>query len=128
VEEEKLAHDLYTAFAALYDLPRFERIAAAETRHRAAVRTLLARYDVVDPSVGAAPGAFADDELQARYDTLLAQGRTSLEAALGVGRTVENDDLRTLTAAAEGVTAADVLRVIEAQKAASARHLAAFGG
>jgi hypothetical protein len=128
VEEEKVARDLYTAFAARYDLPRFERIAAAESRHMAAVRTLLARYDVTDPSAGAAPGAFTDDELQAMYDRLLAEGTASLTAALGVGRTVEEDDIAMLTEAAEGVTAPDVLRVIEAQRAASERHLVAFGG
>ena len=45
-QEEKLAHDLYTEFAARYDDPVFDRIAASETRHLEAVRTLLARYDL----------------------------------------------------------------------------------
>ena len=38
-QEEKLAHDLYTAFAARYDDPVFDRIAASETHHLEALRT-----------------------------------------------------------------------------------------
>lgn len=49
-EEEKLAHDLYTAFADRYEVRIFGRIAAAETNHLTAVRTLLDRYDVTDPT------------------------------------------------------------------------------
>ena len=55
-QEEKLAHDLYTEFAARYDDPVFDRIAASETRHLEAVRTLLARYGITDPTAGQAAG------------------------------------------------------------------------
>ncbi|GAA4711657.1 DUF2202 domain-containing protein [Phytohabitans rumicis] len=51
-EEEKLAHDLYQAFGGRYDADVFDRIAAAETRHLAAVRTLLDRYGIADPTAG----------------------------------------------------------------------------
>jgi hypothetical protein len=49
-QEEKLAHDLYTAFAARYDAVVFDHIAAAETQHLTAVRTLLQRYGLSDPT------------------------------------------------------------------------------
>lgn len=128
VQEEKLALDLYTVFAARYDTGPFERIAASETRHLAAVRTLLDTYDITDPSAGVAPGVFTDAELQAMYTTLLAQGTASLDGAMAVGRAVETDDLTLLAETASGITAPDVLRVLSSQTTASERHLAAFGG
>ena len=52
-QEEKLAHDLYTAFAAKYDVVVFDRIAAAETQHLTTVRTLLDRYGQDSPRLRA---------------------------------------------------------------------------
>ena len=125
-EEEKLAHDLYAAFAARYDPVVFDRIAAAETRHRAAVRTLLGRYRVADPTAGKAAGSFASATVQATYDRLLQQGSASQRAALGVGVTVEQDDIAALQQARSGLTAQDVRQVYGHLLTASRRHLAAF--
>ncbi len=124
--EEKLAHDLYTAFAARYDDPVFDRIAAAETRHIEALRTLLARYGIADPTAGLASGRFSDPTVQATYDRLLAAGLAGEPAALGVGRTVESTDIADLRAAAQGLTAPDVQRVYQHLLSASQQHLAAF--
>jgi hypothetical protein len=125
-EEEKLAHDLYAAFAARYDPVVFDRIAAAETRHLAAVRTLLGRYRVADPTAGKAAGSFASATVQATYDRLLQQGSASQRAALGVGVTVEQDDIAALQQARSGLTAQDVRQVYGHLLTASRRHLAAF--
>jgi len=124
--EEKLAHDLYTEFAARFDDPVFDRIAASETRHLEALRTLLARYDITDPTAGLAAGGFSDPTVKAAYDRLLAEGLTGEPAALGVGRTVETTDIADLRAAAEGLTAPDVQRVYQQLLGASQQHLAAF--
>ena len=125
-QEEKLAHDLYTEFAARYDDPVFDRIAASETRHLEAVRTLLARYGITDPTAGQAAGTFGDPTVQATYADLLAKGVTGEAAALEVGRTVETTDIAHLRAAAEGLTAPDVQRVYQQLLSASQHHLAAF--
>ena len=125
-QEEKLAHDLYTEFAARYDDPVFDRIAAAETRHLDALRTQLARYGIADPTAGLASGRFSDPTVQATYDRLLAEGLTGEPAALGVGRTVETTDIADLRTAAQGLTAPDVQRVYEQLLSASQQHLAAF--
>ncbi|HSP76745.1 MAG TPA: DUF2202 domain-containing protein [Cryobacterium sp.] len=127
-EEEKLAQDLYVAFDAQYDATVFTRIAKSETKHLDAVRTLLERYELTDPTLGLAAGEFLTDETQARYDTLLADGSVSLDAAMEAGRTVEETDIADLTTATEGVTAPDVLKVYERLLAASEKHLVAFGG
>jgi hypothetical protein len=125
-EEEKLAHDLYTAFAARYDAQVFGRIAAAETQHLDAVRTLLARYDVTDPTAGKAAGDFTDAAVQATYDRLLTQGTASLDGALKAGHTVESDDIAALTKARSGLDAPDVQQVYANLLAASLMHQTAF--
>ncbi|MDW4904081.1 DUF2202 domain-containing protein [Streptomyces sp. ADMS] len=125
-EEEKLAYDLYTAFAGRYDVRVFERIAAAETNHLSAVRTLLDRCDVTDPTAGQPAGEFADPAVQATYDRLLGQGEESLDAALKAGRTVETDDIAALTKALSGLTAPDARQVYGNLLAASERHQEAF--
>ena len=125
-QEEKLAHDLYTEFAARYDDPVFDRIAASGTRHLEAFRTLFARYGITDPTAGQGAGSFSDPTVKATYDRLLAEGLTGEPAALGVGRTVETTDIADLRAAAEGLTAPDVQRVYQQLLSASQQHLAAF--
>jgi hypothetical protein len=128
VEEEKVAHDLYTAFAAQYETGPFERIATSETRHLDAVRTLLDRYGLEDPTDGAAVGAFENDDLAALYTGLLDQGDNSYADAMAVGREVETTDLKDLTVLLDGLEAPDVQVVAGRQVAASERHLAAFDG
>lgn len=125
-QEEKLAHDLYVTFADKYDVVVFDRIAAAETRHLAAVRTLLTRYGVTDPTAGKATGQFSDAAVQATYDKLLAQGQAGQAAALKAGVTVEQTDIADLTAALDGLSAPDVKQVYTHLRAASQHHLAAF--
>ncbi|TFB46804.1 DUF2202 domain-containing protein [Cryobacterium tagatosivorans] len=126
--EEKVAYDLYIAFAEKYDEAVFSRVAQAEARHQDAVRTLLDRYDITDPTVGLDAGEFSTEAAQEMYDSLLAQGSASLDAALAAARTVEKTDIADLTAATEGVTAPDVLKVYERLLAGSEHHLVAFGG
>jgi hypothetical protein len=125
-QEEKVAHDLYTTFAGRYDTVVFDRIAASEARHLTAVRTLLSRYGIADPTTGKATGEFSDPAVQASYDTLLAQGQADQAAALQVGVTVEQSDITDLTAAMDGLNAPDVTRVYTQLRMASQHHLAAF--
>lgn len=127
-QEEKLAGDVYDALYAATGDSRFQRIAASEDNHLAALRTFMARYGIADPTAGAATGQFADKELQALYTSLLAQGRTSLASALEVGRTVERKDIADLADAMKGLTAADVKAVYAHLLRASQQHLSAFGG
>ncbi|MEU5878665.1 DUF2202 domain-containing protein [Spirillospora sp. NPDC047279] len=125
-EEEKLANDLYTAFAARYDARVFDQIARAETHHLYAVRTLLDRYGVTDPTEGKSAGQFASANVKAEYDRLLAQGSANEKAALQVGVTAEKAQIAALQKSAQDVKAADVEHVYERLIATSQRHLAAF--
>jgi hypothetical protein len=125
-QEEKLAHDLYTAFAGKYDAVVFDRIAASETRHLDVVRTLLSRYGVADPTAGKPAGQFSDPAVQAAYDKLLAQGQAGQAAALRAGVTVEQTDIADLTAALDGLSAPDVTQVYTHLRMAAQHHLVAF--
>ncbi|HEU4426836.1 MAG TPA: DUF2202 domain-containing protein [Pilimelia sp.] len=125
-QEEKLAHDLYTAFAGKHPAVVFDRIAASETQHLTAVRTLLARHGLADPTAGKPAGQFSDPAVQASYDKLLAQGRANQAAALQVGQTVEKADIADLRAALTGLTASDVQQVYTHLLTASQHHLTAF--
>ncbi|MDJ0352415.1 DUF2202 domain-containing protein [Pseudarthrobacter sp. PH31-O2] len=128
-EEELLAHDLYTTFAGLYGTPVFSRVANSESKHLEAVRNLMDRYGVTDPTVDHTAGVFSDDSLQKLYDELLAQGKASQEGALAVGRTVEKTDIQSLATSAENATTApDANTVFTRLLEASQHHLTAFGG
>jgi hypothetical protein len=125
-EEEKMAGDLYEAFGELYDDVVFDRIAASEDRHLAAVRTLLTAYDVADPTAGQAPGVFTIPDIQALYDELLAAGSASVTEAYAAGRTVEETDIADLTEAIEDLNAPRAERVYTNLLRGSEHHLAAF--
>ncbi len=58
VEEEKLARDVYLTMFEEWDFRIFENIARSEQTHMDAIRTLLDRYDVNDPSADMAVGLF----------------------------------------------------------------------
>jgi hypothetical protein len=127
-EEEKLAHDVYVKLAASTNDARFTRIAAAEARHLAEVRALLTRYGITDPTAGKADGQFASQKIQSLYDDLTARGTTSLDAALAVGRDIENLDIKDLSTAGTAVAAQDVTSIYTRLANGSRMHLRAFGG
>lgn len=128
-EEEKLAHDVYTALAARYPSDaRFARIASSESQHLAALRQVMTAYGITDPTAGLADGRFATSSVQQLYSDLLAEA-TTFDAALAVGRTVETKDIADLDAAMAWVTTApDVDTVYSHLRMASTMHLRAFGG
>ncbi|HET9654901.1 MAG TPA: DUF2202 domain-containing protein [Kineosporiaceae bacterium] len=126
-EEEKLAHDVYVALAASTKDTRFTRIAAAESWHLTMVRALLTRYGISDPTAGRPDGSFASAQVQQQYRDLVARGSASADAALAVGRDVENADLAALSGAGAGVSAQDVTTVYARLDRASRMHLRAFG-
>lgn len=126
-EEERMARDLYQAFADKYDdaLP-FSMIVRSEQQHFDAVGVLLERYDVADPAAGKKAGSYADPAIQQLYDGWLADGRKSLEAAYDVGVALEKRDIADLEATLESVTQSDVRQVFTNLLNASRHHLAAF--
>ncbi|NPV55067.1 MAG: DUF2202 domain-containing protein [Anaerolineae bacterium] len=124
-EEEKLARDVYLAMYDLWGLPVFRNIAGSEQTHMDSVLTLLTRYEVADPASPEA-GVFTNPELQALYDSLLAQGSQSLAQATLVGGAIEEIDILDLEARMPEMTQPDIRQVFENLKFGSSNHLGAF--
>ncbi len=123
-EDEKVAKDLYTAFAGQYPTAiQFSRIAAAEATHIAAVETVLGYYEITYPALGA-PGIFADAARQAQYDGLLAKA-TTLQAALEAMTTLEEENIAAYKAVEANITNANLKLIVSNMIKASSNHLKA---
>jgi hypothetical protein len=95
LEEEKLAHDLYSAFYDKWGTKIFSNISKSETKHQQAVSRLLSSLGV-NVTVSDKQGVFTNSDLQALYNKLYAKGMTSQKDALEVGKIVEETDIADL--------------------------------
>lgn len=68
-EEEKLAHDVYQFLYEKWELPIFDNISQAETRHFNAIGFLIENFELKDLANKEA-GRFQNEELQDLYDSL----------------------------------------------------------
>ncbi|HUN21859.1 MAG TPA: DUF2202 domain-containing protein [Anaerolineales bacterium] len=126
LEEEKLAHDVYTSLYQEWNYPVFSRIAQSETHHIAAIQNLMSRYGVEDPTISLSDGEFKNSDLQELYNAFMEQGSQSLADALAVGASIEEidiADLRSYSAETQNVT---IQRVLNQLEAGSSNHLRAF--
>lgn len=126
-EEEYLAHDVYLYLYEKYELMPFDNIRKSESRHTEAVKTLLDRYKIDDPSANHEPGIFQNSELQQLYSELIRQGDNSLEDALKAGLLIEEKDIQDLEDALVTVEEdSDIYFTLSNLKRASGNHLRAF--
>jgi hypothetical protein len=125
-EEEQLAHDVYAVSVTLWSPPVFANITASEATHSAAVKTLLDRYQLVDPLAGLANGTFKTPAFQSLYSDLVASSHVSLVDALKVGAQIEELDMRDITVQKAGIDSADILMVYDSLLRGSRNHLRAF--
>ncbi len=123
-EEEKLAGDVYVALYDEWGLNIFNNISGAESTHTAAVKTLLDRYDIADPSEGLAPGEFINPEIQALYNDLVETGSQSVVDALLVGALIEDLDISDLQDRATQTP--DINLVYDNLERGSRNHMRAF--
>ena len=125
-EEEKLARDVYLTLYQKWGVTTFNNIASSEATHMASIKTLLDRYGIADPAAGQPIGVFTNPELQALYNQLIAQGSQSLAAALQVGVTIEQVDIRDLQTRLASTTHSDIKSVYNNLLRGSTNHLRAF--
>jgi hypothetical protein len=127
IQEEKMAMDLYDAFAAQTGSVVFDRISTSEQKHMDSLLLVAqkAGIDVTAISTATA-GVFADTAIQSLYDTLLAQGSVSLDAAYDVGVLVEQTDIADLAHYTADAAIGIVGTVYANLEAGSEHHLAAF--
>ncbi|AJE33019.1 hypothetical protein B842_05850 [Corynebacterium humireducens NBRC 106098 = DSM 45392] len=127
IEEEKVAHDLYVAFAEKYDARVFHNITRGEVGHQEAVRRLLDAAGIADPRTGVL-GEFVDPDLQTVHDDFLARGLGDELEAYRVGVDFERWDIEGLEAELAAVPEEDTeLRdLLQYLLNGSRNHLAAF--
>jgi hypothetical protein len=126
VEEEKLAHDVYTALDAVSISPKFKNISGAEQTHMDYISALLVTYGIKNPTIGKKAGVFTNKELSALYKTLVAKGKKSAIDAIQVGILIEEKDLGDLAKLSKSITQPDIKTAVAFLKKGSENHLAAF--
>ena len=91
-----------------------------------AVAAVLKTYNFYNPAAVRAPGVFRDATLQKLYNDLIAKGSVSPAAAIGVGVSIEELDIKDLKKMLTSKMPADMKLMMENLLKASYNHLAAF--
>ena len=125
-EEEKLARDTYLTLYESWDLSVFSNIASSEQMHMNAILKLLKKYKLADPAANTEIGEFTNTDLQALYNTLIAQGEASGLEALKVGGLIEEKDMHDIKAAIDRSQKGDIDAVYESLLCGSRNHLRSF--
>lgn len=125
-EEEKLARDVYLTLYEVWGIPVFSNIASSEQAHMDAVLYLIESYGLDDPAADNAIGEFSNSDLQALYDELIAQGKTSMENALLVGGAIEEIDILDLQENKARINNAAIIQTFDNLLSGSVNHLNAF--
>jgi hypothetical protein len=122
-EQEKLARDLYASLSETWRLDVFHTTSGSEDIHADALRTLLARYRLPDPSQGLGRGEFTSVDLAERYDDLIARGRFSPVEALKAAASVEELEIQDIGSRLRRVQAPELQNVLENVVASDKHHL-----
>lgn len=125
IEEEKLAHDVYSAMFELWGSKVFGNILKSEANHQSQVLTIMNTRDIADPR-SSEEGVFENEELQDLYDQLIAKGSKSAIDAYEVGVAIEELDIDDLTKMLATAKDADVIAMMENLRKGSENHLRAF--
>ncbi len=126
VEEEKLAHDVYSYLYDLWGLTIFKNIQSSEQTHMNEVLGLIEKYGLVAPSTLYKQGVFTDPHLQQLYNDLTTQGSKSIVDALKVGALIEETDIIDLKSYINNTDKNDIKTVYTNLMNGSKNHLRAF--
>ncbi len=125
IEEEKLAHDVYTVMHQKYGANVFGNILQSETTHQSRVLTLLQARAIADPR-STELGVFKNQELQDLYNQLIKQGEQQASEAYKVGVIIEEKDIADISTQLATATDEDIIQTLESLREASENHLRAF--
>ena len=125
-EEEKLARDVYQYLFNETGLAIFQNIATSEQRHMDAVKVLFNKYGLDDPAENNGVGIFTSQELQDLYDVLIVIGSESQVAALEVGATIEDLDIKDLQDLLQETDNEDIKTAYQNLMKGSRNHLRSF--
>ena len=125
-EEEKLARDVYQYLNSEWGLVIFQKISESEQRHMDSIKVLLDKYGLADPTENNASGAFTSQEMQDLHDELIAYGSESQIAALEVGATIEDLDIKYLQNLLTETDNSDIQIAYQNLMQGSRNHLRSF--
>ncbi len=125
IEEEKLAHDVYTVMHDLYGTRVFGNILSSESTHQSRVLTLLDARGIADPR-SAEIGVFTNQELQTLYNQLVEEGKISETEAFKAGVIIEEKDIKDISTQLATASDTDVISALEDLRRGSENHLRAF--
>ena len=125
IEEEKLAHDVYTVMYQKYGATVFGNILESESTHQGRVLTLLQARGIAD-SRSSELGVFKNQDLQTLYNTLIEQGNKSADEAYKTGVAIEEKDIADISTQLGTATDQDVISALESLRMGSENHLRAF--
>lgn len=126
IEEEKMARDLYDAFEAQTGSVVFDKISDSEQKHIDSLLLVAQKAGIDVSAVSTTAGVFTNTAIQSLYDTLLAQGSVSLDAAYDVGVLVEQADIADLQEYSADASIGIVGTIYAHLEVGSEHHLAAF--
>ena len=125
IEEEKLAHDVYSVMYEKYGANVFGNILNSETSHQGRVLTLLQTRSIPDPRSNQV-GVFKNQELQDLYNSLIKQGDINATEAYKAGVAIEEKDIKDISNQLATATNEDIIGTLESLKGGSENHLRAF--
>lgn len=125
IEEEKLAHDVYTVMHDIYGTRVFGNILSSESTHQSRVLTLLDARGIADPR-SAEIGVFTNQELQTLYNQLVEEGKISETEAFKAGVIIEEKDIKDISTQLATASDTDVISALEDLRRGSENHLRAF--
>lgn len=101
-EEEKLARDVYLTLGSIYpNSPVFGKIDDSEQKHTMAVKNMIERYGLEDPSTNDNVGVFTGADygwyFTEKYEQLVTRAKVSEFDALYVGAFIEELDMMDIT-------------------------------
>ncbi len=125
IEEEKMARDVYLKLSEQWGSRVFSNIAKSEQKHMDSVAHVMEQFGVPNP-VLPENGKFANQEIQALYDQLIAEGSRSLQDAYKVGVVIEETDIADLQERIDATDNSTIQRLYTNLLRGSHNHLIAF--
>ncbi|MBW2463248.1 MAG: DUF2202 domain-containing protein [Deltaproteobacteria bacterium] len=127
-EEEKLARDVYLHLYERWNIQAFSNIAGAEQRHMDRVAMLMPSRNIADPVTDDTVGVFHNETLAGLYADLTEAGDASEVAALRVGATIEDLDIRDIEEMLTRTEDPEILQSYRLLLCGSGNHMRAFSG
>lgn len=124
-EEEKMARDVYDVLYDKWNIIAFQNIWSSENKHYESMGSLIAAYNLNDPSTGL-PGTFTNQAITDLYNQLIQNGQLSATEALKTGAFIEEYDILDLERLIAETSNPELITVYDNLLRGSRNHLRSF--